>query len=153
LTTVNAIAASDYLLIPTTVDRPSVARIPVLLAWLRRLRDGKDSDDGAPDRKMHLVPSPLDVLAIVGNNVQNSGDWTCQIPAIEAKCRDSWGQAVRCVERSIQSRVYFPRSAKDNRPAVFNTEIPAEPRRSIYNDFTAVAEIVEARLPPLRPLK
>jgi cellulose biosynthesis protein BcsQ len=112
---INALAASDFVLIPTLLDPPSVARVPSLLAWLRRLKDSSP------------LCSNLNVLGVVANQVQHKNEMTAHEQEtwkrLQDMCADRWGQRVRHFATTIPRREAFPRAAERNEFAAFDREL------------------------------
>lgn len=83
---VNALAASDYLLVPTTLSRRSAERVPPMLR--RVVRD---------ERFVRFINPKLQVLGLVANRTYPAGmtsaerdDWD----QLAGWCRDAYGQEV-----------------------------------------------------------
>jgi cellulose biosynthesis protein BcsQ len=82
---VDALAASDYVLIPVLLEHTSAEAVPRILGWIRRFRDA-------------CCPE-LDVLGIVGNKAnprkvlisREAVVWN----SLGESCVDGWGEAVR----------------------------------------------------------
>src|SRR5262249_3841576 len=99
---INALAASDFLLIPVLLDATSARSVPNLLRMVRRLR--------AP----HLFPD-LNVLGIVANRVQlrigvpirQAADVWNQLPAV---CNMAWGEPVHYFNTMVPNDNEFARA-------------------------------------------
>ena len=89
---VNALAASDYVLIPVLLEKTSTEAVPRTLSWLKRFQA--------------QVCTELDVLGVVGNKAnprirlinRQQILWT----GLEPKCRDAWGDVVRLFDEIIR---------------------------------------------------
>ncbi len=89
---VNALAASDYVLIPVLLEKTSIEAVPRTLSWLKRFQA--------------QVCTELDVLDVVGNKAnpriklinREQILWT----GLEPKCRDAWGDGVRLFDEIIR---------------------------------------------------
>ncbi len=89
---VNALAASDYVLIPVLLEETSTEAVPRTLSWLKKFRD--------------KVCAGLDVLGVVGNKANPRTKlidrqeilWT----RLPGKCRDSWGDSFRFFDEIIR---------------------------------------------------
>ncbi len=112
---INALAASDFVLIPTLLDAPSVERVPSLLAWLRRLKDHTP------------LCGNLNVLGVVANQVQQKNELTPREQEtwnrLQEYCADRWGERVNHFATMIPRREAFPRAAERNEFAAFDREL------------------------------
>jgi cellulose biosynthesis protein BcsQ len=112
---INALAASDFVLIPTLLDAPSVERVPSLLAWLRRLKDHTP------------LCSNLNVLGVLANQVQQKNELTPREQEtwnrLQDICADRWGARVPHFATTIPRREAFPRAAERNEFAAFDREL------------------------------
>jgi len=112
---INALAASDFVLIPTLLDMPSVERVPSLLAWLRRLKDHTP------------LCSHMAVLGVVANQVQQKNDLTAREQEtwnrLRDICADRWGGPVAHFATSVPRREAFPRAAERNQFAAFDPDL------------------------------
>jgi chromosome partitioning protein len=102
---VNAIVASDYVLVPVLLDHTSAEAVPRLLGWLRKFQ-------------MNCCPE-LDLLGVVGNNATNRMNlvaqeqvvWTdVQARATDAQLRgtDAWKGPIRFFEEVIRKHPNVP---------------------------------------------
>jgi chromosome partitioning protein len=92
---VNALAASDYLLIPILPSQQATARVPILLKRLRVFREN--------------INSELRVLGVVANRTTRSEltiDEVHRLSALSDQCKDIFGQQVH------QFETFIPQSAK-----------------------------------------
>jgi cellulose biosynthesis protein BcsQ len=83
---VNALAASDYVLVPVLPDPISTAAVPRLLRWLKHLRQ--------------VACSELAVLGVVGNKAKYYGDMPVksqknELVALEVSCAETWGAPLK----------------------------------------------------------
>jgi cellulose biosynthesis protein BcsQ len=108
---INALACSDFVLIPTLLDDTSMEAAPRLLASLKHLKGNS-----------RVCPN-LNVLGILANMAQDKGGlagaererWN----RLGVQCRDRWGQAVHLFETPIPQRKGFGQAAERNQFAVF----------------------------------
>jgi cellulose biosynthesis protein BcsQ len=83
---VNALAASDYVLIPVLPNKTSTEAVPRLLRWLKRLC---------------LVMCPeLAVMGVIGNKTRFYGDapvkkQQAELNSLVTLCQDAWGQPIQ----------------------------------------------------------
>ncbi|MGF1582118.1 MAG: AAA family ATPase [Gemmataceae bacterium] len=134
LSCINALAASDYVLIPVLLDETSSPSVPLLLKKLKRL-----------SKIPHLVDR-LQVLGVVANEVRySSGElidpmkkvWTRMTPT----CERAWEGTVHQFESKIQDSAYFSAAAAALGPdfAVLRHEFV----RSMFKDLL---EEIEGRI-------
>ena len=89
---VNALAASDYVLIPVLLEETSIEAVPRTLSWLKKFQAE--------------VCTELDVLGVVGNKANPRTKlinrqqilWT----GLGPKCRSIWGDGVRLFDEIIR---------------------------------------------------
>jgi chromosome partitioning protein len=112
---VNALAASDFVLIPTLLDPPSAERVPSLLAWLRRLKDNTE------------LCRDLSVLGVVANQVQQKNELTPRerdvLNMLQQTCADRWGDRVHHFSTTIPRREAFPLAAERHEFAAFDRDL------------------------------
>jgi cellulose biosynthesis protein BcsQ len=82
---VNALGASDYVLIPVLPNKTSTEAVPRLLRWLKRLGQA-------------MCPE-LSVMGVVGNKTKFYGDHPvkrhqAEMSSLVKLCQDAWGQPV-----------------------------------------------------------
>ena len=89
---VNALAASDHVLIPVLLEEPSIEAVPRTLSWLKKFQAE--------------VCKELDVLGVVGNkaNPRSKLINRQQIlwKGLEPKCRNGWGDNVHLFDEIIR---------------------------------------------------
>jgi cellulose biosynthesis protein BcsQ len=83
---INALAASDYVLIPVLPNKASTEAVPRLLRWINRLRE--------------VICPELSILGIIGNKAKYYGDapvkkQQAELKSLDALCRDAWGDVIR----------------------------------------------------------
>ena len=83
---VNALAASDYVMIPVLPNPVAAAAVPRLLRWLRRLRK-----EAFPE---------LSVMGVVGNKAKFFRDslvkkQQAELDLLPALCQEQWGEPIR----------------------------------------------------------
>jgi cellulose biosynthesis protein BcsQ len=126
---VNALAASDYLLIPVMPSKQATARVPVLLRRLREFRDNINPD--------------LKVMGIVPNRTLRTEGLTydeqSRLTALQDQCRDVWGEPVCQFDRFIPQSTQIRCAEDENR-----TLTPAD---EMFQVFLDLAKEVEDRLP------
>jgi chromosome partitioning protein len=110
---INALAASDYVLIPTLLDQPSSDAVPRQLRWLRKLQP--------------LLFPQLAVLGIIGNRafprqnlVSREQQTWHQLPA---KCAHAWGAPVHHFRTIVRDNGAFAEAAKQNTFAALRSEL------------------------------
>jgi cellulose biosynthesis protein BcsQ len=118
---INALAASDYILIPILPSKQATARVPVLL---QRLKEFKE----------HINPT-LKVMGIVCNRTQRSeltADEEHRLTRLRDQCFDVWGEEVRQLDTFVrQSREV--RIAEDER----RTLSDGDEMREVFAGFAA----------------
>ncbi len=80
---VNALAASDYVMVPIMPSQQATARVPVLL---RRLKDFREN-----------INTQLKIMGVVVNRTHRSeltADEENRLTLLRVQCQDIWGQAV-----------------------------------------------------------
>ncbi len=112
---INALAASDYMLIPVLMDQTSANAVPRMLSTLRRLKNNKE---------VPLCPE-LQVMGVVANRVLQDGKLTPDEQQVwnwlKRVCKDHWDTEVEQFERSIPDRIDFARAAGRNELAVLQS--------------------------------
>jgi cellulose biosynthesis protein BcsQ len=112
---INALAAADFVLIPTLLDPPSAERVPSLLAWLRRLKNNTE------------LCRDLAVLGVVANQVQQKNEFTPRERdtwnMLQETCADRWGDRVHHFSTTVPRREAFPRAAERNEFAAFDRDL------------------------------
>jgi cellulose biosynthesis protein BcsQ len=125
---VNALAASDYLLIPILPSKQATARVPVLLRRLREFRDN--------------INPALRVLGVLANRTARS-DLTYEeqnrLSALGDQCKDHWGEPVPQLDTFIRQSAEVRAAEDQNRPL--------SPEDEVYQAFRGLAEEVRDRLP------
>ena len=126
---INALAASDYVLIPVILDLTSVNAVPRMLHWLAKLKD--------------VVCVDLSIFGVLANKTQYSGSLTTAETGtwetLQAKCASRW-----------ESRVYYfdqfvPRSTEFAQAAKHNTFAAAS--KKLRSRFLDLADEFRGRLP------
>jgi cellulose biosynthesis protein BcsQ len=82
---VNALGASDYVLIPVLPNKTSTEAVPRLLRWLKRLA--------------HVMCPELSVMGVIGNKARFYSDapvkkQQAELNSLVKLCQDAWGQPV-----------------------------------------------------------
>lgn len=133
---VNALVASDYVLIPVTPSKQATDRVTVLLERLKEFKE-------------ELHPA-LNVLGVFANRThQNTAGLTAdelnKLSALRAKCLDVWGVPVPVFDSYIKQSVEVRESEDARRPL--------GPGDDTFAAFDRLAEEIESRLPMFcRPL-
>ena len=131
---INALAASDFVMVPVLPDPTSAEAVPRLLSVLQRMKN----NDEVP------LCNEIEVLGIVANRVIQDGRLTPDEKhvweSLRHKCEDRWGEEVHRFERSIPDKVQFGRAAAHNELAVFDNP-------DIEKIFIALAQEIEAKVP------
>lgn len=125
---VNALAASDYVLIPTMASKKSTERVPFLLETIKRFH-------------AHVNPS-LQVAGIILNRTHRS-----QLTSQEA---DIWEQVLIQAKDRMGSPVYGFKATIRQNPEVRQLESEStwlEPGTELFNTFRKLADELEERLP------
>jgi cellulose biosynthesis protein BcsQ len=125
---VNALAASDYVLVPILPSKQATARAPILLQRLKDFRENINSD--------------LKILGIVANRTHHSEltiDEQNRLTALRGHCKDIWGQEVPLLDTFIRQNVEMRVAEDEHRPL--------QPNDEMYGTFTELAREVESRLP------
>src|SRR5262249_24489070 len=112
---INALAASDYVLMPVLMDNTSAEAVPRMLSTLRRLKGNKE---------VPICPD-LQVIGVVANRVLQDGkvkpdeqqvwNWLKRV------MKDHWDTEVEQFERTIPDRIDFARAAGRNELAVLQS--------------------------------
>jgi cellulose biosynthesis protein BcsQ len=126
---VNALAASDYVLIPILPSKQATDRAPILLKRLKEVRDG-------------TINTNLKVLGIVANRTQRSEltlDEQNRLTALRATCKDIWGQEVPLFDTFIRQNAELRAAEDEHRPV--------HPDGVMYSTFVELAQEVKNRLP------
>jgi cellulose biosynthesis protein BcsQ len=110
---VNALAASDYVVIPTLLHVPSSEAVPRQLRWLRHLRP--------------LLFPHLRVLGVVGNRayprqdlVAREKDVWGQLPG---RCEADWGEPVHQFRTVVRDNGAFAEAARKKTFAALQPEL------------------------------
>jgi cellulose biosynthesis protein BcsQ len=125
---VNAIAASDYLLIPVLPSEQSTSRVPVLLNLLK-------------DFRQHINPH-IKVLGIVCNRTfraQPTEDELNRFRYMRQDCKDVWGEEVPQFETQIKQSTEIRLVEDERRPLALSDRM--------YESFAALAGELTDRLP------
>jgi cellulose biosynthesis protein BcsQ len=124
---VNALAASDYVLVPVLPSRPVTDRVTILMERIKEFHDNLNSD--------------LKVLGFFANRTRESSltnDERNRLSALRDKCKDTWA-AAPCFDAFIRQSVEI-RNAEDERR-------PIGPGDDLCGAFVRLAHEVESRLP------
>jgi cellulose biosynthesis protein BcsQ len=127
---INALAASDYVLVPVMPSTQATSRVPVLLQRLKRVRETLNPE--------------LHVMGFFGNRTRGSAltaDEKNKLTLLEDKARDpqNWGSAVPLFGSFIPQSALV-RDCEDERRTLC-------PDDDLFKSFAALAKEVESRLP------
>ena len=132
---VNALAASDYLLIPVLPSAQATARVPVLLRRLREIRENVNPD--------------LKVLGVLLNRTHREDlthEERSRLGLLAGQCRDVWGQDVPQLETTVRQSPAIRAAEDEHRPL--------SPEDEVFTTFAELAQEIEGRLPTFcRPAK
>jgi cellulose biosynthesis protein BcsQ len=125
---VNALAASDYVLVPILPSKQATARAPVLL---QRLKDFREN-----------INPHLNVLGIVANRTHRSEltiDEQNRLAGLRGQCKDIWGFEVPLLDTFLRQNVEVRMAEDEHRPLGSGDEM--------YGTFADLAHEVASRLP------
>jgi cellulose biosynthesis protein BcsQ len=125
---VNALAASDSVLIPVMPSKATTDRVPVLLSRMLQFREN--------------INGNLKVLGMVANRTFGSeltGDEKNRLSELEVKAKNVWGENVPRLESFIRQSTEVRRAEDEHRPLAKNDEMA--------DAFGVLAREVEGRLP------
>jgi chromosome partitioning protein len=125
---VNALAASDYLLIPILPSVQATARVPILLERVREFQEN--------------VNSGLHVMGIIANRTHRlelTFDEQSRLTLLQKQCRDIMTYDIPQFETYIRQNVEIRTAEDEHRP--LHTD------DSMYECFRDLAREVESRLP------
>jgi cellulose biosynthesis protein BcsQ len=125
---VNALAASDYLVVPVMPSRQATARVPVLLGRLKEFRENINPD--------------LKVLGVVANRTSRSEltiEEQNKLSLLRDQCKDVWGEQVTLLDTFIRQSAEV-RAAEDAKRTLGSDD-------EMYQAFVALAREVASRLP------
>jgi chromosome partitioning protein len=128
---VNALAASDYVIIPVTPSNKAAERVPLLLDRLKGL--------------CRVINPELQVAGLLLNRTRQKGnlltEWETRLwEDLQGKCQDQWKLPVHAFETYI----------RDVTPEVRDAEqefSPPAPGSELYTMFSKLAAELEERLP------
>ena len=125
-----ALAASDYVLVPTLVDKSSTAGIPMMLGWLSQLIRG----DVCPE---------LSILGVIANGTHRADGFTNREEGCWQRsrdlCEEKWGQPVHHFRQCVPRKAQFAEAADNNRFAAAEPEL-----QSIFEDLAK--EVLSRRM-------
>ncbi len=124
---INALAASDFVLIPVMLDSVSSISAPNLLRRLQQLRAKK-------------VLGSLGVLGVVANRVQLRNGELIQAQAAEwddvrIPCKEAWGQPIHFFETVIKQSASIAHAAHHQTFAAYTDEL-----KPVFSDLVAEME-------------
>jgi cellulose biosynthesis protein BcsQ len=125
---VNALAASDYLLVPVMPSKQATVRAPILLKRLKEIRANINPD--------------LKVMGIVANRTHWSdltADEQSRLALLRVQCKDVLGEEVPQFQRFIRQNAEFRTVEDEGRPM--------RPGDEMYPVFLELAQEVQSRLP------
>ncbi len=125
---VNALAASDYVLVPVMPSGQATARVPVLLERLREFRES--------------INPELRVMGVFANRTRGTdltNDEANRLSALREQCKDAWGEDVRMFKSFIRQAAAI-RDCEDERRTL-------GPDDELFRSFQALSREVEDALP------
>jgi cellulose biosynthesis protein BcsQ len=125
---VNALAASDTVLIPVMPSKPAIDRVPILLSRMLQFREN--------------INEHLKVLGIVANRTSKAEltvEERNRMSELEVKAKNSWGESVTRFESNIRQSAEVRMAEDEHRPLAEDDQIAAA--------FERLACEVEGRLP------
>jgi cellulose biosynthesis protein BcsQ len=125
---VNALAASDYLLIPVLPSKQVTDRVPVLLKRVREIRDSVNPD--------------LKVLGVVANRVFKgplTDEEGFRLAELAVDCKTAWDEEIYFFHAAIRQSIDV-RAAEDERRPVRTSD-------KAFNQFLDLAHEIRGRLP------
>lgn len=127
---VNALAASDSVLIPVMPSKPVIDRVPVLLARMKQFREN--------------INEHLKVLGFVANRTARAeltADERNRMSALEFQAKQAWDESVTRFDATIPQSVEVRAAEDEHRPLAENDKIAVA--------FRNLAREIEDRLPSL----
>lgn len=124
---VNALAASDYVLVPVMPSKQATDRVTILLQRLKEFHDNLNTD--------------LKVMGFFANRTKESeltNDERSRLHGLRERCKDTWASAP-CFETFIRQSVEIRKTEDERRPL--------GPGDELYAQLVRLAEEVENRLP------
>lgn len=125
---VNALASSDYVLIPVMPSKPTTDRVPVLLRRMLQFREN--------------INQHLKVLGVVANRTWASdltSDEKNRLSELVMKGKNAWGEEVDVLRTSIRQSTDLRTAEDEHRPLALSD--------SMAPVFDLLASEVETRLP------
>jgi cellulose biosynthesis protein BcsQ len=125
---VNALAASDYVMVPIMPSKQATDRVPVLLRRLRDIRENINPD--------------LKVMGVVVNRTHRSeltADEENRLSLLRVQCQDIWGHEVPQFDTFIRQNGQIRVAEDEHRPLRSDEEM--------YQVFGELAREVQSRLP------
>jgi cellulose biosynthesis protein BcsQ len=130
---VNAVAASDYIIIPVVPDQISCEPVPTLIGYLRELREA-------------IAPN-VKILGLVPNRAKTPfSDHSGLLRELVRDCSDIWGSPLR-----VLSEAYIP-----DRAALAKTEantvpiLSAQTPKDVKAQFDRLAQTIEDEIPSMK---
>jgi cellulose biosynthesis protein BcsQ len=124
---VNALAASDYVLVPVMPSKQATDRVTILMQRLKEFHDNLNTD--------------LKVMGFFANRTKESeltNDERNRLTALRDKCKDTWA-AAPCFKTFIRQSVEIRDSEDERRPLC--------PEDDLYASFVRLAKEIEGELP------
>jgi cellulose biosynthesis protein BcsQ len=125
---VNALAASDYLLVPVMPSKQSTIRVPVLLKKLREIKQ--------------TIHPELKVLGVLANRTYGStltSNEQNRLTLLRDQCRDVFGMEIPQFTTLIRQSVQVRSAEDENRPLREGDDL--------FESFRDLADEVASRLP------
>lgn len=124
---VNALAASDYVLVPVNPSKQVTDRVTILMERVKEFHDNLNTD--------------LKVMGFFANRTKEStltSDERNRLTALRDRCRDTWA-AAPLFDSFIRQSVEIRQAEDEQRPL--------GPDDEVYQSFVRLAREVESRLP------
>ncbi len=125
---VNALAASDSVIVPVMPSKPTTDRVPVLLTRMLQFREN--------------INGHLKVMGMVANRTfgaELTSDETNRLSELEVKAKNAWGENVPRFETSIRQSTEVREAEDDHRPLGVDDRMAGV--------FDLLAKEVQSRLP------
>lgn len=125
---VNALAASDYVLIPILPSKQATSRVPVLLRRLKEFRE--------------KINPELKIMGILANRTHWSeltSDEKNRLSGLRVECRDEWGTEIALFDTTIRQSTAIRAAEDEHRPLL--------PQNETYHLFEELAKEVDSRFP------
>jgi cellulose biosynthesis protein BcsQ len=133
---INALAASDYVLIPVLLEEDSAAAVPRMIAWLKRFQSASCAE--------------LNILGVVGNRAYPRKRLIARQAVVwkrlEARCKNAWGSPVHLFPEVIRDHpaIAGPFAALDPKHSPSYKELIDQIRKEIRHAHLEPATVPQA---------